>query len=316
MKGLTKEIHYDRALELFNSDKVATNVAKTLCKEEEISYNENIGRLVRRWLNPSLHLPLRKGDASYAPKVLIYDIETSLLEGTFWWTGEQYISHSQLRTEPRIITIAYKWLNEDKVYCLKWDENQCDKQLMKEFVEIYNSADMVIGQNSDKFDNRFVNTRAMKHNLNINTFVKSFDIMKQTKRLFRLPSYSMDYISKYLGIAGKLQHAGIQMWKDIQFGNKKESKAAMQMMCDYNIQDVLTTEEMYLKLRKYMGNVVHLGVLAGEEKTSCPNCGSHKLELFKTTVTATGVIRRIMRCKKCGVLHAMSNRDFLRLSMS
>lgn len=139
--------------------------------------------------------------------------------------------------------------------------------------------------------------------------------MKQTKRLFRLPSYSMDYITKYLGIQGKMGHAGRKMWEDIQFGNKKESKSALKMMSDYNIQDVLATEEMYLKLRKYMGNVVHLGVLAGESKCSCPNCGSHKLELLKTTVTATGIIRRIMRCKKDKVQFTLSNRDFLRLSL-
>ena len=69
--------------------------------------------------------------------------------------------------------------------------------MLKSFLKAYNTADMVIGQNNDKFDNRWVNARAMKHNLDVNTLVKSFDIMKQTKKLFRLPSYSMDYITKF-----------------------------------------------------------------------------------------------------------------------
>lgn len=309
---LTKEIHYDEALEIFNSNKVATLTAKELCKRYDIEYNESEGRKIRNWLNPSIHLPLRKGNPDFQPKILIFDIETSLIPATVWWTGKQHVSHNQLTGEAKIITISYKWLNEDKAYVLNWDENQCDKEMLKSFLDVYNSADMVIGQNSDKFDIRFLNARAMKHSLYINTLVKSYDIIKQTKKLFRLPSYSMDYITKYLGIQGKLRHTGRSMWEDIQFGNKKESKAALKLMCAYNVQDVITTEEMYLKLRKYMGHVTHLGVLGGSSKISCPNCGGTNLELMNTVVTATGVIQRIMRCKKDKVLFKMSNRDYIR----
>jgi uncharacterized protein YprB with RNaseH-like and TPR domain len=315
MNKLIKELHIDEAIEMFNSTKVATTVAKELCEKYGVEYDENEGRKVRNWLNPALNLPLRQGDVDFTPKILIYDIETSLVEAALWWTGKQYVGHHQLRTEPKIITIAYKWVGDDTVTVLKWDENQSDKEMMRKFLDIYNSADMVIGQNNDKFDNRFINARAMKYNFDVNVFVKSFDIMKQTKRLFRLPSYSMDYITKYLGIQGKLGHTGRAMWEDIQFGSKKASKAALKLMSDYNVQDVLATEEMYTKLRKYMGHITHLGVLAGETKCSCPNCGSTKLKLYKTTVTATGVIRRIMKCPKDGTLTSMSNRDFLRLTL-
>lgn len=312
---LNKETHFDEALEIFNSVKVATATAKELCKRYSIEYDESEGRKVRNWLNPELNLPLRKGDVNFKPKILIYDIETSLLESTVWWTGKQYISHNQLKSEGKIITICYKYLGENKVYSLTWDnENKCDKELVKTFIEIYNDADMVIGQNSDNFDNRYLMARAMKYNYDVNTFVKSFDIMKQTKRLFRLPSYSIDYLCKYLGLSGKLEHSGRKMWEDIQYGSKKQSKDALKLMVEYNQKDVLITEELYLKLRKYMGNVIHLGVLSGETKVSCPNCGSTNIELYKTTVSPTGLIRRIMRCKKDKVLFSISNRDFLRIN--
>jgi hypothetical protein len=316
MSKLNKEIHYDEALEMFNDTQVATQVAKDICEKYGIDYNETEGRKVRSWLNPTIHLPLRKGDKDYTAKVLIYDIETSLVEFNGWWTGKQYVGHDQLMSEPRIITISYKWLNSDKVHVLTWDKKQCDKKLMKEFLEIYNSADMVIGQNNDRFDNRFINARAMKYNLDVNTYIKSFDIMKQTKNLFRLPSYSMAYITKFLGIAGKLQHTGISMWRTIQYGTHEESAKALQLMSDYNAQDVLATEEMYLKLRKYMGNITHLGVLSGESKISCPNCGGDDISLYKTNVTSSGAIQRIMICNTDKVKFKISNRDFLKLSIS
>ena len=126
----------------------------------------------------------------------------------------------------------------------------------------------------------------------------------------------MAYITKYLGIDGKLSHSGIKMWRDIQYGTPQQSIAALKLMSDYNVQDVLATEEMYTKLRKYMGHITHLGVLAGESKVSCPNCGGHNLRLLKTTVTSTGVIQRIMQCKDDKVQFKMSNRDFLKLSIS
>ena len=313
---LNKEIHYDEALELFNSIHVATQVAKDLCDKYNIEYNETEGRKVRNWLNPTLHLPLRKDNDEYQPKILIYDIETSLIRAKIFWTGTQYIGHKQLMDESKIITISYKWLGEDEVTVLTWDnEKKNDKELIKAFLKVYNSADMVIGQNNDKFDNRFINARAMKYNLDVDVYVKSFDLMKQNKRLFRLPSYSMDYISKFLKISKKMK-VEIEMWEDIQYGKKDISSSALKKMCEYNIQDVLTTEEMYLKLRKYMNHVTHLGVLKGESKFSCPECGGHNLKLHRTVVTANGTIQRILKCKDDGVKFKVSNRDFLRMQLN
>lgn len=77
---------------------------------------------------------------------------------------------------------------------------------------------MVIGQNNDKFDNRWINARAMKYRLDINTYVKSFDIMKETKTIVQVAKLFMKYITKYLGVETKLEHEGIKMWQYIQEG--------------------------------------------------------------------------------------------------
>ena len=145
-------------------------------------------------------------------KILIYDIETS--RGIFkaFWTGKQYLGYKAMIKEPAIISISWKWIGEDEIYHLTWDKNHCDKKMVKEFLKHYNSADMLIGQNNDNFDNRWVQARAMKYGFDFNTFVRSFDLMKQNKRLFRIISYSMDYVSKYLDATFKKSHEGIKMW--------------------------------------------------------------------------------------------------------
>src|SRR5690606_6965225 len=130
--------------------------------------------------------------------------------------------------------------------------------------KVYNRADLVVGFNNNSFDNRWVNARAMKYGLDINTLVRSFDIMREMKRLFRLPSYSLKYITNYLGIETKLEHEGIKLWDKVQFGSEEEKKEYLQKMVDYNRQDIVATEDVYLTLRKYMGHKTHFGVLNGE----------------------------------------------------
>ncbi len=265
-------------------------------------------RTVRNWFRKlELTSPLAQTDT----RVMVYDIETSRTLAKVWWTGKQFVGHKQLQSEPKIISICYKWMGESKIHQLTWDKNQCDKKMIAEFLIAYNQADMVVGQNNDRFDNRWVNARAMKHGLVFNTFVKSFDIMKQTKRLFRLPSYSMDYITKFLNVENKLSHEGIKMWDMIESGTKAQQKEYLQKMLDYNIGDIVSTEAMYVKLRKYMGHKVHFGVLKGLPKYSSPTDGSVNLELLQTQVSPAGTISHVMVSNTDGVQFKLSNREYL-----
>ncbi len=265
-------------------------------------------RSIRRWAKD---LGIVSDETSNDFKVMVYDIETSRVTAKVWWTGKQYIGHKQLLEEPKIISICYKWLGEDKIYSLTWDKNHCDKDLITKFMAEYNKADMVIGQNNDRFDNRWINARAMKFGVEFNTFVKSFDIMKQTKRLFRLPSYSMDYITKFLGVENKLTHEGIKMWDMIQDGNKKQQKEYLKKMIEYNVGDIVSTEAMYLKLRKYMGHKLHFGVLSGKPKYSSPSDGSTDVKLLRVTTTAAGTLQYIMQSNTDGVQYKINNKAYL-----
>lgn len=262
------------------------------------------GRSVRSWAKK---LNLVKTNESTDFRVMIYDIETCRVTAKVWWTGKQYIGHKQLLEEPRIISISWKWLGEDKIHALTWDKDQSDEKMITEFMKEYNSADMVVGQNNDRFDNRWINARAMKFGVHFNTFVKSFDIMKQTKRLFRLPSYSMDYITKFLNVENKQTHEGIKMWDMIQDGNKKQQKEYLKKMVAYNVGDIVSTEAMYVKLRKYMNHKVHFGVLAGKPKYSSPTDGTTNVSLLRVTATASGTLQYIMQSNTDGVQYRLNN---------
>lgn len=254
---------------------------------------------------------LRSSNMSKEPKILVYDLETSLVRAEVFWTGKQYIHHSQLIDEPKIITVAYKWIGKDKVHYLTWDEKQCDKKLVEEFLVSYNAADMVIGLNNRNFDDKWINARALKHSLFVNTKVKSFDILSKTKSKFRLPSHSMKYIAEYLGVTLKQEHEGRKMWRKIQWGTPEEQKEYLKKMVDYNIGDIVSTEEIYYRIRPYVKAEMHMGVYGGNEKWTCPECGGKDVELYKTTYTASGTVQRIMRCNSDDILYKISNTSYL-----
>lgn len=305
---LSKEKHLQESYQLYSQNKNITATAKEICYKYSISYTDSERKKISTWINEKIEKKIKK-----EAKILIYDIETTKLLADVWWTGKQYIGHDKIRTETKIISVSYKWLGSEKVECITWDNlKKCDKTLIKKFLEIYNQADFVIGVNNDNFDNRLINVRALKYNFDANTHVRSLDIQKEAKRLFRLPSYSMVYISKYLGIEGKYNHAGASMWEDIQYGTKEKSEAALKEMIKYDNQDVITTEQIYLIFRKYMTTVTHVGVLFGTQKYCCPLCGSSNVKLYKTTVTPSGTIQHIMQCQKDKTKYKINNTTYLK----
>ena len=244
-------------------------------------------------------------------KIMVYDIETSRNKAWVWWSGKQYIHSSQLIDEPRIITVAWKWLGDDKVNHLTWDNNHSDRTLMEKFLTEYNKADMIIGYNNDRFDNRWINARAMKYDLDVNTHVRSFDIMKEEKRVFRTVGYSMAYMASFANVTHKQGHEGIHMWNMIQTGSPSEQEEYLQKMVDYNVGDIVATEELYFRLRKYFGHKTHLGVLNGGERFSCPDTGSLNVELYRRTVTPAGTIQVIMINRDNNVKYRLTNKQYM-----
>ncbi len=300
-----------KLIDLYSSSKPKSEVQKQLADEWNVTT-----RTVRN-LAKDLDLNVIYRNVK-EDKIMVYDIETSRVQVKTWWTGKQYINHSQLKSEPTIISIAWKWIGEDKVHWLTWDKNHCDKEMMVKFLKEYNSASMVIGQNNNSFDNKWINTRAAKHGLHITRFVKSFDIYRMAKRYFRLPSYSMAYMAKYFGLTLKQSHEGIHMWDMIEDGTAAEQKEYLKKMVDYNKGDIVTTEELYLTLKTYFATVTNKAVNQGKPKWCCPVSGGTNVKLLKTYITEMGVIQRILFCEDSRHQYKVSNKtymDFLQRSI-
>lgn len=270
-------------------------------------------RTIRKWARRMNLGTVDNKDST--PRILIYDIETPRVRAELWWSGKQFVNGNDVVDEPRIISISWKWFGDETVHAAHWDlKSQDDSEMMKEFLEHYNNADVIVGINNDRFDNRWINARAVKHKLDVNTFVRSVDIQKQCKRLFRLPSYSLKYLGHFFDIPMQKQnHEGLIMWQKIQYGTLEEAVEYMAKMIRYNVGDIMATEGLLLRLMPVLNLQTHLGVASGNAPYSCPLCGeTEDIELHKTTYTRAGTIQHIMKCNKDGSKYKISNSNYLK----
>ena len=295
----------ERMLELYASSLKRSEVQEILSKEFCVGV-----RQIRKYAK-QLGLNTIKAHTTN-DKVLVYDIETSRVKAKLWGTGKQYVGHNNLKSETKIISIAWKWIGEDKVHSVHWGvKEQDDKICLEKFLPEFNKASIIVGQNHKSFDNKIVKARAAKHRMFVNNFTTDVDIMRLAKSSFRLPSYSMAYMSKYFGLTLKQSHEGIHMWDMIEDGNLSERKEYLKKMIDYNVGDIITTEELYMTLRPYFKHVTHLGVRDGLQKWVCPNSGNEDVVLHDTKITAAGTVQRILFCESSNTQFKVSNKVYM-----
>lgn len=239
-------------------------------------------------------------------RVLIYDIETSYNIVKSWRIGYNLnLNHGDIIEERKIICVSYKWLGEKEVYNLTWDNNQCDKFLLEQFIEVMNEADILVAHNGDRFDIKWIRTRALYHGLEMLPKYNTFDTLKLAKKKFNFNSNKLDYIAKFLGQEGKIK-TEMALWDDVIL---KQDKAALQKMLDYCDEDVRQLEKVYDILVQHENPKIHVGALNGD-KISSPITGSKNLELVKTTTTASGMIKRIMKDLDVNRLFEMSDTNY------
>ncbi len=248
-----------------------------------------------------------KNEILKEPRTLIYDIETSYNIVSSWRVGYKInLPHYSILKERAIICVSYKWLGEDEVYTLSWDNNQCDKFLLEQFIEVMNEADVLVAHYGDKFDLKWIKTRALKHGLQMLPNYVTVDTKWLASKHFYLNSNKLDYIAKFLGFEGKI-NTEPELWDKIIL--HKDPKA-MDDMITYCEEDVRQLEKVYNKLITWDKPKQHAGVLFNNDKISSPISGSKNLELVKTTTTPAGTIKRIMRDLDTNRLFEMSNVNY------
>lgn len=228
--------------------------------------------------------PLKIIDTPIVPneRVLFWDIETSPLKAWLWHLGEQVIRHDQLCEGHKyvdIICITYCFNDGKPAKSLDWGYHKQDSgPMIEKFDKIITNCDVAIGKNSDRFDNKHLNTmRFLKDLPGMPDWIKyTDDLEKQMRKYFNFPSNALDYVSDLLGLGGKIKMER-QQWIDIV---EKRRPAALQEMITYGKKDVEDTRAIWNMMSSHFEprhKAVPHSRLVGDSRVSCKQCGSTNL---------------------------------------
>ena len=226
-------------------------------------------------------------------KIMCWDIETTGFKADF----------------AHLLTVAATWIDHDKMYTWRIDDTPGfgktpasyldDRWIVEQVRDMVNESDMLVHHYGDRFDLPFLNTRCLEWGLEPPGKIMTVDTCMVARKNLAMTSNRLATIAAFLN-GEDAQKGGLtkQEWRLAAHGHKK----VLDKMVEYNIGDVVATEQAYLKLRPVMKTHPYVsepkdGV---ERRKQCNACGSAKTHSEGSYYTKLfHVLRR--RCNDCGV---------------
>lgn len=229
-------------------------------------------------------------------KLLTLDIETSPIDAYTWGIWQQNVNLAGVKDPSRMLSWAAKWHHEDHVMYASERTFKNRRDMVEIIWGLVDEADAIIHYNGTKFDMKHLNREFILAGLTIPSPYDNIDLFRVVKQRFAFPSNKLDYVAGALGLGHKLENPGMQLWIDV-LQNKKE---AWDIMEDYNVQDVVLTEQLYDHLIGWISSHPNVGLYMKEsEGHYCTNCGSESLR-FKGYKTTRVLKYKQYRCNDCG----------------
>lgn len=235
------------------------------------------------------------------PKIAVLDIETAPLQSHHWGLWQQNISLAQITIEWSILSFTNKWLGDKAIEYLDTsarEDVRDDSELLARLWEILDEADFVVAQNGKKFDLKKIKARMVMAGLPPFSPVIVIDTLLIAKAEFGFTSNKLEWMTKHLTKTKKRAHKkfpGFDLWTECLLGNPM----AWKEMRLYNIDDVVSLEELYLVLRGWAVGHPNVAAFFPDEEARCPKCGSLDLTEKGRAFTQVGEYKRFL-CGECG----------------
>ena len=230
-------------------------------------------------------------------KILVFDIETSPMLSYTWGTFKQNIAPVQIKEDWKVLTWAAKWLGIDEIMSdaiIKHNKELDDFEVVASMWKLLNEADMVIAHNGKRFDVKKMNTRFLFHGMTPPSPYKVIDTLHIARANFAMSSNKLEYITKFLGQEGKLQHEGFELWTKCMANDEQ----AWANMLEYNEKDVTELEDVYMQLRAWDTRHPSVAIFNKDTTASCTTCGSTNLNYIKDVYTNTRAYK-LYQCGDC-----------------
>lgn len=226
-------------------------------------------------------------------KTLLIDIETAPNLADVWGLWQQNVSLSQLRESSYMLCFSAKWHGDDVV---EFFDARVKDMMLAAAWHFLNEADAVVTWNGDSFDLPIIRQELMLAGYVPPSPVKSIDLCKASKKVFRLPSNKLEYVAQTLGLGGKVKHSGHELWQRCMAGDA-EAWAEME---EYNRKDTVLLEPLYDRLLPWLPT--HPNIQLYREANAdyfCTRCGSAGIQYRGFVTLLAGKYRRYV-CKTCG----------------
>jgi DNA polymerase elongation subunit (family B) len=237
-----------------------------------------------------------------APKVLILDIETLPMEAYVWGLFDQNIGLDMIKTDWSVLSFSAKWLGAPADQIMYYDTRaeknvRDDFNVLKKIHSLLDECDVTITQNGIRFDIPKLNARFIKHGMKPPSSFRNIDTLRIAKRHFNFTSNKLAYMTDMLCTKyKKLSHSdfsGFKLWDECM----KRNPLAFASMEKYNKYDVLSLEELYLKLAPW-DKTIRFSVFSEDTEERC-SCGSLDLKPNGFIYTNTAKHQRFT-CGECG----------------
>lgn len=273
-------------------------------------------------------LPIKK-----RPK-LFYDMEMHKQCFLRFNTGKQFVGHGDLYPAAqfqRPISIQYGF-NTGKIVNEFIDEtNATDKltEFRNIIEEVQNQQGIVIGKNSDRFDNKQLNMLFLMYDVKpLPDWMKYTDDLEvQLRRHFYAPSYSLDYWSTLLKLGGKVPMDGsdwtnLYAYRQMQDIVRRQGHEAAKKISEYltgedidtvyaqgrkaerkferyGPKDVRDTRDIWNYCEAHLHpkfDSATINYARDGDRPRCPTCTSVKTHIHGYRTTSSGSILARFRC--------------------
>lgn len=234
-------------------------------------------------------------------KIGLIDIETAPLKAHVWGLFDQNVGLNQIDTEWSILSYCFKPLGGGRgsiVYEDASGDPRDDTHLVYSLWQIMHDYDFLIAQNGKRFDMRKMRARMILRDLPPPSPVQVIDTMLMARQVAAFTSNKLEWLTTYLSSEKKSSHKafpGFELWSECLADNPK----AWAAMRKYNIPDVTSMEQVYLRLRPWAAGHPNVAAYTASDVIACPKCGSHNVEQDGVSRTNTSEYNRY-RCNDCG----------------
>ena len=242
-----------------------------------------------------------KIEKQHKPKILHYDIETSLAKSYHFQQWKVNLSQKQKIQESHLLSHAWAWGDGEVVGSVLTVEemlNHDPERLVLECWSLLDNCDILVAHNGKRFDVKKVNSYFLQYGMPPPSPYKVIDTLLIAKAKFALPFNSLAYLAEFLNVEQKIDTGGIDLWIRCDKGDPE----ALQSMLEYNMGDITTLRGVYNHLISWSNDNVNVA-LYSDHGTSCPHCASDDVSLINGKHAYTAAQKySVYRCNECGAV--------------